>query len=75
MHIIVETRKKITLQLSVLIKLSNESSFALQKGTINMTLPTTNSVSSNIVFVFNKEIGKVIDIPYCSYSDSKAFIG
>ena len=75
MYIIVETRKKFTLQLSVLIKRSNESSFALQRGTINMTLPTTNSVSSNIVFVFNKEINKVIDIPYCSYSDSTAFIG
>ena len=75
MYIIVETRKKLTLQLSVLIKRSNESSFALQRRAINMTLPTTNSVSSNIVFIFNKEIGKVIDILYCSYSDSTAFIG
>ena len=56
------SRKKFTLQLSVLIKLSNLSSFALQKGTINMTPATPNSVSSNIVFIFSKEIDKVIDI-------------
>ena len=34
-----------------------------------------NCVSSNIVFVCNKEIGKVIDIPYCSHSNSKTYMG